>query len=121
MELKGKVFLVGNKEVVSNKFQKRELILEYADNPQYQEYIKFEALQKKVDLLDNLKVGDEVEVSFNLKGRGWKDKSGKQNYTNTLSLWKVNKLIGSSNSMQQAGVYAGANEEDDSLNSGLPF
>lgn len=112
MELKGKVFLVGNTEVVSDKFQKRELIVEYAENPQYPEYIKFEASQKKVDLLDNIKVGDTVEAHFNLKGRGWKDKSGKQNYTNTLSLWRINKVEAEPS---LTGAYVGADEESDNL------
>lgn len=113
MELKGKVFLVGNTEVVSEKFQKRELVVEYAENPEYVEYIKFEASQKKVDLLDNLKQGDSVEVFFNLKGRGWKDKSGKQNYTNTLAIWRVSKVEGADTKQV---AYAGGAEESD-----LPF
>lgn len=117
MELKGRVFLVGNVEVVSDKFQKRELVLEYAENPEYVEYIKFEASQKKVDLLDGIRVGDTVEAHFNLKGRGWKDKSGKQNYTNTLALWRLAKVEAET---VRSEVYAGAGEDDDS-NSGLPF
>ena len=91
MEIKGKVFEIGNIENVNEKFKKRELILEYAENPEYVEYIKFEATQNKVDLLNTLRVGDEVEISFNLRGRGWKDKSGKQNYTNNLVIWRVVK------------------------------
>ena len=91
MEIKGKVFEIGNVENVNEKFKKRELILEYAENPEYVEYIKFEATQNKVDLLNSLRVGDEVEISFNLRGRGWKDKSGKQNYTNNLVIWRVVK------------------------------
>ena len=116
MELKGRVFLVGKTEVVSDKFQKRELVLEYAENPEYIEYIKFEASQKKVDLLDGIKVGDTVEAYFNLKGRGWKDKSGKQNYTNTLALWRLAKVEGEP---AMSAVYAGAGEDDDS--GSLPF
>ena len=116
MELKGRVFLVGKTEVVSEKFQKRELVLEYAENPEYIEYIKFEASQKKVDLLDGIKVGDTVEAHFNLKGRGWKDKSGKQNYTNTLALWRLSKVEGEP---VRSAAYAGAGEDDDS--GSLPF
>jgi hypothetical protein len=112
MELKGRVFLVGNVEVVSEKFQKRELILEYSENPEYVEYIKFEASQKKVDILDGIKVGDTVEAHFNLKGRGWKDKSGKQNYTNTLALWRIVKVDGEQ-AMSSANV--GFNDESGDL------
>ena len=91
MEIKGKVFSIGDTEIVSEKFKKRELIVEYAENPEYVEYIKFEATQNKVDLLNTLRIGDEVEVSFNLRGRGWKDYSGKQNFTNNLVIWRVVK------------------------------
>jgi hypothetical protein len=117
MELKGRVFLVGNVEVVSEKFQKRELVLEYSENPEYIEHIKFEASQKKVELLDGIKPGDTVEAHFNLKGRGWKDKTGKQNYTNTLALWRLVKLDDEKPAMQ--GAYVGSNEESDSGD--LPF
>ena len=114
MEIKGKVFAVGNTETVSEKFKKRELIVEYAENPEYVEYIKFEATQNKVDLLNPLRVGDEVEISFNLRGRGWKDKFGKQNYTNNLVIWKV---------VKSTGAYANQLAEVDHSHedSGLPF
>jgi len=116
MELKGRVFLLGNVEVVSEKFQKRELVLEYSENPEYIEHIKFEASQKKVELLDGIKPGDTVEAHFNLKGRGWKDKTGKQNYTNTLALWRLVKL---DDEKPMSAAYTGGGEDDDS--SGLPF
>jgi hypothetical protein len=114
MEIKGRVFAVGNTETVSEKFKKRELILEYAENPEYIEYIKLEATQNKVDLLDTVRVGDEVEISFNLRGRGWKDKSGKQNYTNNLVIWKVIKSTGA-----YANQLAEVNHSHE--DSGLPF
>ena len=114
MEIKGKVFSVGKTETVTEKFKKRELIVEYAENPEYVEYIKFEATQNKVDLLDTVRVGDEVEVSFNLKGRGWKDKTGKQNYTINLVIWKLVKSTGAyANQLTEVNH----SHED----SGLPF
>jgi hypothetical protein len=45
-------------------------------------------------LIDAVKVGDDVEVFFNLKGRKWTDKMGKVVYFNTLQLWKLNVLSG---------------------------
>jgi hypothetical protein len=114
MEIKGKVFVIGRTETVNEKFKKRELIVEYAENPEYVEYIKFEATQNKVDLLDTVRVGDEVEISFNLRGRGWKDKFGKQNYTNNLVIWKVIKTTGAS-----ANQLTEVNHSHE--DSGLPF
>lgn len=94
MEIKGKVHEVSPVTNVTETFKKRDVIIEYAENPQYPEYIKFEALQDKVNLFDSLKVGDQVEVFFNLRGRPWTDKSGKTSYFNSLVAWRVNVLSG---------------------------
>ena len=92
MELKGKVHEIGALQQVSETFKKRDLIIEYAENPTYPEYIRFEALQDKTALFDSLKPGDDVEVSFNLRGRPWTDKTGKTSYFNSLVVWRINAL-----------------------------
>ena len=97
MEIKGKVHEVAPTVQVTDSLKKRELILEYIENPQYPEYLKFETVQDKTALLDNVKVGDDVEVFFNLRGRPWTDKTGKKTYFNSLQLWKVNVLGGANN------------------------
>ncbi|MCD0487045.1 DUF3127 domain-containing protein [Pedobacter sp. MC2016-14] len=92
MELKGKVHEIGALQQVSETFKKRDLIIEYAENPTYPEFIRFEALQDKTALFDSLKVGDDVEVAFNLRGRPWTDKTGKVSYFNSLVVWRINAL-----------------------------
>ncbi|WP_316735498.1 DUF3127 domain-containing protein [Pedobacter aquatilis] len=92
MEIKGKVHEVGATQQVSETFKKRDLIVEYAENPTYPEYIRFEALQDKTGLLDTFKAGDEVEVFFNLRGRPWTDKTGKTSYFNSLVIWRINAI-----------------------------
>lgn len=92
MELKGKVHEIGAIQQVSETFKKRDLIVEYAENPTYPEYIRFEALQDKTALFDTLKAGDEIEVSFNLRGRPWTGKDGKVSYFNSLVVWRINAL-----------------------------
>lgn len=94
MEIKGKVHEVGATQQVSETFKKRDLIVEYAENPTYPEYIRFEALQDKTALLDTFKTGDEVEVFFNLRGRPWTDKTGKTSYFNSLVIWRINAVAG---------------------------
>jgi hypothetical protein len=94
MEIKGKVYEVSATQQVTDSLKKRELIIEYIENPQYPEYLKFEAIQDRTALIDAVKVGDDVEVFFNLKGRKWTDKMGKVVYFNTLQLWKLNVLSG---------------------------
>jgi hypothetical protein len=89
MEIKGKVHAIGQTEQVTETIKKRELIVEYAENPQYPEYLKFETIQERCALLDNLEVNDDVEVHFNLKGRPWTDKTGKKVYFNSMQIWKI--------------------------------
>lgn len=92
MEIKGRVHEIGATQQVSETFKKRDLIVEYAENPTYPEYIKIEAMQDKTNLFDAVKVGDQVEVSFNLRGRAWTDKTGKTSYFNSLIAWRINVL-----------------------------
>ncbi len=120
MEIKGKVHEVSATTQVTDSFKKRELIVEYVENPQYPEYVKFEAGQDRCALLDNVKVGDDVEVFFNLRGRPWTDKTGKKSYFNSLNLWKVNVLSGAAATSATPGYAPTANlsasaEEDDDL------
>ena len=92
MEIKGKVHEIGAIQQVSETFKKRDLIVEYAENPSYPEYVRFEALQDKTALFDSLNVGDEIEVSFNLRGRAWTNKEGVTSYFNSLNVWRITPL-----------------------------
>src|SRR5690606_32861014 len=91
MEITAKVHEIGTVQNVTDTFKKRDLVVQYAENPQYPEFIKFEATQDRVSLFDGLNPGDEVTVSFNLRGRPWTNKEGATTYFNSLVAWKVNK------------------------------
>ena len=117
MEIKGKVHEVTPTQQVTEALKKRELIVEYAENPQYPEYLKFEAVQDRCNLLDNVKAGDDVEVHFNLRGRPWTDKTGKKSYFNSMQLWKVAILSSSSATPEHAAPVdiSSAPDDDDLL------
>ena len=123
MEIKGKVHEIGAIQQVSETFKKRDLIVEYAENPTYPEYLKFEAIQDKTALFDTIKVGDEVEVSFNLRGRPWTNKEGVTSYFNSMHVWRLTTLSNSGTSsnvtpelVNPVDVSTAAGEDDD-----LPF
>ena len=40
MDVKGKILEIFDTQDVTNTFRKREFILEYAENPQYPEFLK---------------------------------------------------------------------------------
>jgi hypothetical protein len=126
MEITGKVHEIGAVQQVTETFKKRDLVIQYAENPQFVEYIKFEATQDRVNLFDNLNSGDDVTVSFNLRGRPWTNKDGVTSYFNSLVAWRVNKVANSiqpsdvQNSMPHTpppvDISASSNDDDD-----LPF
>lgn len=92
MEIKGTVHEVGETQQVTETFRKRDLIIEYAENPSYPEYIKFELLQDKVILAEEVLPGDQVEIHFNLRGRPYTNKEGVTTYFNSLVCWKLDIL-----------------------------
>lgn len=92
MEIRGKVHEIGEVQQVTDSFKKRDVVIEYAENPQFVEYIKFESHQDRVNIFDDIYIGDDVEVSFNMRGRPWTNKEGVTTYFNSLVVWRVTKL-----------------------------
>ena len=120
MEAKGKIHLIFDEQLITEKFKKREFILVIAENPEYPEVVKFEFIQDKCSILDGLSVGEGVTVQFNLKGREWADKNGEVKYFNTLQAWKLEKDNNAPTNMPSSGGYA-AGEQPENETSDLPF
>lgn len=89
MNIQGKIIEIFETKQVTEKFRKREFVIEYADNPQFPQYIKFELAQNNCDFLDGFSKGDFVDVQFDIKGRPWTNKEGVTTYFTTLSAWKI--------------------------------
>jgi hypothetical protein len=119
-KINGTLKVANATQVVSEKFSKREFVIETTD--QYPQQVMFQLTQDKCNLLDALKVGNQVEVSFNLRGREWTSPAGEVKYFNTLEAWRLERLDGSGESIQdkarvdQMKAHAPNEEEDD-----LPF
>ena len=85
LKLNGKIKIIGEKQTFDSGFQKVEFVL--TTNDQYPQDVKFEIVQDKVDdFLKYNKVGQDVDVSFNVRGNEYKEK-----YYVNLSAWKVFK------------------------------
>lgn len=91
MNIEGRIAEIYETQNVTDSFRKREFVVEYAENPQYPEFIKFELIQANCEQLNDFKVDDRINVSFNLKGRKWTDPKGVVKYFNSLQAWRLEK------------------------------
>ena len=85
-KVKGLIKVIGETVQVTEKFSKREVVITVEDG-KFPQYISLQATGDKTSLLDGCRVGEEVEASFNLRGREWQDK-----HFNSLELWKIELL-----------------------------
>lgn len=125
LSISGSLLEISDTQQIKETFKKREFVVEYTDNPQYPEFIKFELIQDKCALLDAYKVGDKVSVHFNLKGRKWTDREGVVKYFNSLQAWRI-EVEGNSQSTPspEAAPLEGLSEPEwtsDDKEDDLPF
>ncbi|MCG1037560.1 DUF3127 domain-containing protein [Polaribacter sargassicola] len=91
MEVIGKIKLIGEVQTFgSNGFRKRELVV--TTDEQYPQMIMIEFVQDKTDLLNSYKVGQDVKVSINLRGREWINPQGEAKYFNSVQGWRIENL-----------------------------
>ena len=96
LRLKGKVFQIGETQIVSDKFKKREIVI---DTPgEYSVKVPFEFTQDKCEYLDKYKIGEEVTIFFNIRAREWNGKY----YTN-LNGWKIESDFAQTKDPNQIG------------------
>jgi hypothetical protein len=81
----GKIIVINETETFDSGFMKRAFVIE--TDEQYPQQVKFEMLKEKTALLDNYKVGDSVEVSFNIRGNEYNGK-----YYVNLQSWKIQEI-----------------------------
>lgn len=117
-DIEGKLIEKFETVAVSDKFQKREFVLETEENAGgniYTQNIKFQLMQAKCSEIDASNVGDMVKVHFNLQGRKW-EKEGKVSYFNTLNAWRIEAVgSGSAPGQSQASTIPQADSQDSSL------
>ena len=121
MELKNvEIIKIGEVQNFANDFRKLEFIVK-DDSNQYPQELQFNILKDKIDdFLKYNKVGQRVDISFNLNGRSWlKDgePEEKRRWFNSLDAWKVFKS--ESDGVKPHFEPAGDLNEDE--DSGLPF
>jgi single-stranded DNA-binding protein len=89
MEATGRLHTIFDTKQVSERFSKREFVVEMSDNPKYPQTVLFQLTGDRCTQLDGLNVGDQVSIEFSLRGREWKSPSGDVKYFNSLDVWQI--------------------------------
>jgi len=118
MQVTGKIKLINAEQTFgSNGFRKRELVV--TTEEQYPQSIMIEFVQDKCDLLNNFKVGQDVTVSINLRGREWENPQGEIKYFNSIQGWRIeaSQAAGApaGNSFETTSAPAASSNEPDDL------
>ena len=81
MNITGKIKVIGTPQTFSKGFIKREFVITTDDK--YPQDIKFEVTKEDATNFTH-KIGDVVDVHFNVRGNEWKG-----NYYVNLQAWKI--------------------------------
>ena len=81
-KISGKLKLLFEAQSWDSGFSKREFVI--TTQEQYPQDVKFECIKDKISMLDGLNPGDELTVSFNVRGNEYNDR-----YFVNLQAWKI--------------------------------
>ncbi len=119
MKVTGKIHNVGALRVVSEKFKSKDVVIVTEDK--FPQYITIQFTQDKTDLVNPEDVGDQVEVSINLRGRKWESPQGEIKYFNTIEGWQINAVQSAVENKGREALKETIIHESNFDNDDLPF
>lgn len=115
MQINGRIHVINDAQQVTERFRKREFVLELADNPRYPQFVQFQLTGDRCENIDGFQVGEQVRVEFSLRGREWTSPKGEVRYFNSLDVWTIDREGGGS------GSGGGGFDEEPPLPEGPPI
>lgn len=82
-ELTGTLKVLEDLQTFASGFTKREFVIEIPDG-KYPQMVKFEVVRDKINQLDKVSIGDELKVTFDVRGNEYKGR-----YYVNLNAWKI--------------------------------
>ena len=119
MKVTGKIHFVGALRTVSEKFKSKDVVIVTDDK--FPQYITIQFTQDKTDLVNPEDVGDQVEVSINLRGRKWESPQGEIKYFNTIEGWQINAVQSAVENKGRQALKETIIQESNFDNDDLPF
>ena len=89
-ELTGTLKVLEDLQTFASGFTKREFVIEIPDG-KYPQMVKFEVVRDKISQLDQVNIGDELKITFDVRGNEYKGR-----YYVNLSAWKIEGGSGAS-------------------------
>jgi hypothetical protein len=86
-KLKGKLILKSEPRQINDKFRVMDFVIQTPDE-KYPQKVQFQVMNDRIQEMDKFTIGEEVEVSFDVRGR---EHNGK--YYNTLNAFKIESSI----------------------------
>lgn len=108
-EVEGRLHKKFDSQQVTDTFQKREFIVEIEDGA-YPQMIKFQLTQANCSKIDGFNEGDQIKVTFNLRGREY-TKEGNTTYFTNLDAWKLDAVGASQPTPAGADTFPAASDE----------
>ncbi len=105
-ELTGKLLEKFDTMQRTETFKVREFVVEKSEDingKTITNYIKFQCVQDRTNIIDRITIGDEIKVYFNIKGTKW-DKDGRTSYFSNLDAWRIEQIL-------QAGKEAASKDD----------
>ncbi len=104
-ELIGTLKVLEEPQTFASGFTKREFVIEVPDG-NYPQMVKFEAVRDKIDQLNNFSLGDELKVTFDVRGNEYKGR-----YYVNLNAWKIQGEASGGGAAPAAGAPQGASSD----------
>jgi hypothetical protein len=117
MEITGIIKVLNETQNIgNNSFKKREVVITIEE--QYPQHILVEFIQDKCDLLNDYKVGQNVKIDINLRGREWISPEGVAKYFNAIQGWRIALLESqeaTSEKLPEVTPFSFLDDEEDDL------
>ena len=103
-------------------FRKRTVVLEQ-DNDRFTNFVPVEFIQDSCDSVDELNVGDDVEITYQLKGRKWqKDANSEVKYFLNAEAQNFRVMSATSPAVQEEAAGGDANSAfQEAADDDIPF
>ncbi|WP_129020793.1 DUF3127 domain-containing protein [Edaphocola flava] len=104
LEVTGKLIVKQPTQQIKENFSKREFVIEISQQTNtgmtFTNFASFQLVNNACAMIDQFQLGQDVKVSFDIRGNKW-EKDGQVRYITNLNAWRVEPAM----QQQQQGGY----------------